>query len=138
MLIISRTESKLIEQQNELQLKYPKLIIKYIAFDYGKIGLEKEEFYKKLDILLQDLHNDGGIGLLINNVGTANEIPRYLEELSDDDINLMINCNILSTVNMSKAVLKYMKLKHNGGIVSISSGSGNNCAPLLQIYSATK
>lgn len=50
----------------------------------------------------------------------------------------MINCNIYSTVWMTRAVLKYMKARKNGGIVSISSGSGNNMAPFLVIYSSTK
>lgn len=138
LLIISRTESKLIDQQKELQLRYPSIGTKYLAFDYGTTGVEKAKFYQTLDVVAAQMDEDGGIGLLINNVGTANETPKYLEEISDEDIELMINCNIFSTVNMTKAVLKYMKQRKNGGVVSISSGSGNNCGPLLQVYSSTK
>ncbi len=138
LLIISRTESKLIDQQKELQLRYPSIGVKYMAFDYGTTGADKAKFYQTLDVVAAQMDEDGGIGLLINNVGTANETPKYLEEISDEDIELMINCNIFSTVNMTKAVLKYMKQRRNGGVVSISSGSGNNCAPLLQVYSSTK
>lgn len=138
LLIISRTESKLIDQQKELQLRYPSIGVKYLAFDYGTTGAEKAKFYQTLDVVAAQMDEDGGIGLLINNVGTANETPKYLEEISDEDIELMINCNVFSTVNMTKAVLKYMKQRKNGGVVSISSGSGNNCGPLLQVYSSTK
>jgi len=138
LLIISRTESKLIDQQKALQLRYPSIDIKYLAFDYGTTGVVKAQFYKTLDLVAAAMDEDGGIGLLINNVGTANETPKYLEEITDEDIELMINCNIFSTVNMTKAVLKYMKQRRNGGIVNISSGSGNHCGPLLQVYSSTK
>eukprot|EP01034_Spumella_vulgaris_P028591 gene28591-35474_t len=84
------------------------------------------------------MHKDGGIGMLINNVGTANEIPKALDEFPEEEIEGMISCNIYSTIWMTRAVLKYMKEAKNGCIVSISSGSGNNMAPFLVIYSATK
>jgi 17beta-estradiol 17-dehydrogenase / very-long-chain 3-oxoacyl-CoA reductase len=84
------------------------------------------------------MNTDGGVGLLINNVGTANEIPQSLEEFSDEAVETLISCNIYSTIWMSRTVMKHMKERKNGCIVSISSGSGNNCGPFLVIYSATK
>ena len=76
LLIISCTECKLIEQQKELLMRYnPSIGVKYLAFDYGTTA---------------EMDQDGGIGLLINNIGTANETTMYLEEISDDDIELMI------------------------------------------------
>ncbi len=84
------------------------------------------------------IHPDGGLGLLVNNVGVANEIPMELHEFADKEIEDMINCNIYSTVNMSRAVLPYMKGRKNGGVISISSGSGNGPTPMLVVYSATK
>ena len=30
------------------------------------------------------MHEDGGVGVLVNNVGTANEIPKHLEEFTDE------------------------------------------------------
>jgi 17beta-estradiol 17-dehydrogenase / very-long-chain 3-oxoacyl-CoA reductase len=39
---------------------------------------------------------------------------------------------------MTRTVFKYMKERHNGAIVSISSGSGNHPTPMLAVYSATK
>lgn len=38
-----------------------------------------------------------GIGLLINNVGIANEIPKDFMEITEQEIDDMIQCNIFST-----------------------------------------
>lgn len=50
----------------------------------------------------------------------------------------MIQCNINSTVQMTRAVFPFMKDKKSGAIISISSGSGNFPAPYLAVYSSTK
>mmetsp|Transcript_7554 Transcript_7554/g.8230 ORF Transcript_7554/g.8230 Transcript_7554/m.8230 type:complete len:330 (-) Transcript_7554:1446-2435(-) len=137
ILIISRSEEKLVEQQQFLQAKF-KVPVRYIAHDFTQAGETRSKFYDVLHGHLKEMDADGGIGLLINNVGIANEIPKNMEEFSDEEIDAMIQCNCYSTVLMTRAVFKYMKEKKNGAIVSISSGSGNAPAPFLQIYSATK
>eukprot|EP01038_Epipyxis_sp_PR26KG_P013243 gene13243-17749_t len=137
LLIISRTESKLVEQVEEI-LKFAKVQMKYLAYDFSKLGNEKTEFYQKLEKLLQEMDENGGIGLLVNNIGTANTYPKNIDECDDTEVEEMISCNIYSTIWMTRAVLKFMKIKKNGCIISISSGSGNHPGPFLTIYSATK
>lgn len=137
LLIISRSASKLQEQAKELQEKYS-VTVKYLAYDFGQLGDEKKQFYADLDKELQKMDTDGGIGLLVNNVGTANDIPMALEELGAEEIDSMLNCNIQSVVWMTRAVLPFMKRRKSGGIVSISSGSGNGPGPFLSVYSSTK
>ncbi len=115
LLIVSRTESRLKEQA-ELITKTYSVPCKYLAYDFTKLGPEKKEFYAKLDVVNKELTKDGGIGeflsycvcrqskvsafsrlsllilvylhsgLLINNVGTANEIPKGLDEMDEDEI----------------------------------------------------
>ena len=70
----------------------------FLAFDFTKSGSESTDFYRLLNEKCTEMNSDGGVGLLINNVGTANEIPMNLEEFSDDDIENMIRCNIFSTI----------------------------------------
>jgi short-subunit dehydrogenase len=137
VLIISRNEEKLKEQQASISSKY-NVPVRYIAHDYTKSLEESKPFYETLDKELKELDADGGIGLLINNVGIANEIPKNMEEFTEKEIDDMIQCNVYSTIFMSRAVFKYMKEKKNGAIVSISSGSCNLPAPFLSLYSATK
>lgn len=137
ILLISRTESKLKSQAQELSEKYG-LPVEYLSFDFTQTGHARDEFYKALDAKCAEIDQKGGIGLLINNVGMANEIPMNLDELSDQDVENMINCNVHSTVFMTRTVYKYMKERRNGAVISISSGSGNHPTPMLVVYSATK
>jgi 17beta-estradiol 17-dehydrogenase / very-long-chain 3-oxoacyl-CoA reductase len=136
ILIISRSKDKLIEQC--AALKAYKVDASYLAYDFTDAGPARDEFYAALDKELQRLDGDGGIGLLINNVGTTNQYPQTLMELSEKDCNDMINCNMHSTVFMTRAALKYMAPKNKGAVVNVSSGSGLVCAPYIAIYSATK
>jgi 17beta-estradiol 17-dehydrogenase / very-long-chain 3-oxoacyl-CoA reductase len=137
VLIISRNESKLIEQKNELSELYG-TDVRHIAFDFTSSDDSKTQFYKKLETCLATLHSDGGIGLLINNVGIANEHPKAFDEFDVPELENMIHCNIFSIVNMTTAVLKYMKERKSGCVISISSGSGNMPSSFLALYSATK
>eukprot|EP01033_Poteriospumella_lacustris_P013234 gene13234-9480_t len=137
VLVISRTKSRLEEQVKSISTTY-NVKADYLAYDFTLKGQERDDFYKALDEKCAVLDKDGGIGLLINNVGAANEIPKNITEFTDQEVDEMLQCNIYSTVYMTRAVFKYMKEKKNGGIVSISSGSGNAPTPYLAVYSATK
>lgn len=142
--IISRSESKLQEQVKELKelmVNPSKQSVRYRAFDFSTpAGAERDAFYAALQRDCEELNSEesGGLGLLINNVGTANEHPKYLLEFSVGEMESLIQCNIMSVTLMTHTVLPFMKQRKNGGIVSISSGSGFFPGPLISIYSATK
>jgi len=139
VLIISRSESKLIEQKNELLSSNPgKISVEYIAFDFNQVGSVRDTFYEQLNSTCARLNLDGGIGLLVNNVGVANEYPMKLEEFSFAEIDDMLTCNISSIVLMSRSIIKLMKVRGKGSVLNVSSGSGNHCGPLLALYSSTK
>jgi 17beta-estradiol 17-dehydrogenase / very-long-chain 3-oxoacyl-CoA reductase len=131
ILIISRSENKLIEQKKEIAE------VRYLAYDYTDMGKARDEFYQKFnECKLMD--QNGGVGILINNVGIANQYPQRLMELTDKECSDMINCNIDSTIFMTRSVLKFMEPKDRGAMINVSSGSGNLPAPFISIYSATK
>jgi 17beta-estradiol 17-dehydrogenase / very-long-chain 3-oxoacyl-CoA reductase len=136
ILVISRSKDKLIEQC--AALKAYKVDTSYLAYDFTDAGPARAEFYAALDKELQRLDGDGGVGLLINNVGTTNQYPQTLMELTGKECEDMINCNMHSTVFMTRAALKYMAPKNKGAVVNVSSGSGLVCAPYIAVYSATK
>ncbi len=139
LLIISRTENKLVQQKEELQKKYIGIKINYLVYDFTVIsGDVKYKFYDDLNKECVKMDSDGGIAMLINNVGTANEIPMNLDELTEQQCLDIVNCNIFSTINMTRTVIKYMKERKNGAVISVSSGSGNHPGPFLAVYSATK
>jgi len=137
LLLISRDEKKLQEQKAALQ----GVEVKYLVFDFTVYGEAKDAFYSKLEEICKAMHADGGIGILVNNVGIANpndDIPMYLGEFTTAQCDNIVKCNVLSVVNMSHTVLKYMKERKSGCVINVSSGSGNFPGPLLAVYSATK
>jgi 17beta-estradiol 17-dehydrogenase / very-long-chain 3-oxoacyl-CoA reductase len=137
LLIISRNPAKLEEQKEELEERFPQVEIRTMDFDFSRVD-QNAEFYEQLDGVLGELHSDGGIGLLVNNVGVANENPLYLTEISDEDLTNMVTVNCLSTVLMSKHVVPFLQLNGKGGIIFISSGSCLSPTPMLSCYAATK
>lgn len=136
-LLISRNINKLRDLKDLLIDKYS-VDIEIMEYDFTSNNILKTEFYKKLNEKCDEINNKGGIGILINNVGIMNEIPKELDEFTDEEIDNMLMCNINSTVNMTRTVFKYMKMKKNGAVINISSGSSNHPAPMLAVYSATK
>jgi len=150
VLLISRTEDKLKKQAGDLQSKNKSLPpssglgaaqaeVKYLVYDFAnRDPTIRSAFYAKLKSECETMSKDGGLGLLVNNVGTANEVPKSLDELTDFECDDMLHCNVHSTVFMTRAVLPFMKTQRSGAVLSVSSGSGNHPGPFISLYSSTK
>lgn len=78
----------------------------------------------------------GGIGLLVNNAGSA-EIGLFTD-LSDDRLTELMNVNLLGHMRLTKAVLPQMISRHEGCIINISSVWGECGASCEVAYSAAK
>ena len=137
ILLISRSEDKLKEQA-DLLIKEYKINVRYIPYDYSDMGPKRQVFYDQLKKECEFMDKADGIGLLINNIGVSNQYPQLDSELTDKEIADMINCNIDSTVFMSRTVLPFMSRRNKGAVLNISSGSGNIPNPYITMYSATK
>lgn len=143
LLLVSRSEEKLKEQANRIDLGSQPLPggqqVKYLVYDFtNRDPATRASFYAKLKSECAVMQKDGGLGMLVNNVGTANEVPKALDELTDEECDDMINCNMHSTLFMTRAVLPVMKQQGKGAVLSVSSGSGNHPGPFISVYSATK
>jgi 3-oxoacyl-[acyl-carrier protein] reductase len=64
----------------------------------------------------------GGVGVLVNNAGITRDNPLF--RMSEEDFDKVINVNLKSVFNYSKAVVKQMISQHYGRIVNISSVVG--------------
>ncbi|MEM2923597.1 MAG: SDR family oxidoreductase [Candidatus Nitrosocaldus sp.] len=78
------------------------------------------------------------IDVLVNNVGYIND-PTSFHMMHDEDWNMLININFISTLRMTRAVLPIMIDQKNGCIINISSVAGIKAYRIpLSVYNAVK
>ncbi|MEM0365323.1 MAG: SDR family oxidoreductase [Candidatus Nitrosocaldus sp.] len=78
------------------------------------------------------------IDVLVNNVGYIND-PTSFHMMHDEDWNMLINLNFISTLRMTRAVLPIMIDQKNGCIINISSVAGIKAYRIpLSVYNAVK
>ena len=93
--------------------------------------------YSLTQELVSEVHKEfGKIDILVNNAGITRDtlLMRMSEEQWDD----VINVNLKSTFNFTKAVVPIMARQRQGSIVNISSIVGLNGNPGQANYSASK
>lgn len=86
------------------------------------------------DDLLSFLSNQDRIDILVNNVGT--NVPKPMETVTDDELDLMLDLNVRTTYRVSRASLKAMP--DGGRVVHISSQMGHVGSPNRTVYCMTK
>lgn len=141
VLLISRSEEKLLDVKKLLVEKYPKLQFDHMAVDFSKFNeLVRSTVKAKIKSL--------DVGVLINNVGLSYPFAKYFHELTDTEIADILEVNVSSTMWMSRLVLgdvsenlepiDGMLKRRRGAIVNTSSGAGRCASPLLAEYSGVK
>ncbi|KAG5674674.1 hypothetical protein PVAND_004627 [Polypedilum vanderplanki] len=129
IVLISRTESKLIEVAKEIESMYS-VKTKYVAVDFGN----GKEIYEKIKEELKSMD----IGVLVNNVGRMYDFPDDLDHISEELLWQIININIGAVTMMSRIFIPQMKANQRGMIVNISSGSECQPTPLMTVYASSK
>ena len=79
-----------------------------------------------LDMITQASDLYGGIDILVNNVGGSLRTPRFLEEITEETWDRVVNFNLDSQFRCTKAVIPYMKQNNWGRIINISSSAGTH------------
>ena len=88
-----------------------------------------EQVVKRLD----------GVDVLIATAGGSLGTPRDIEDISSEDLDLVIDVNIKGTFNVAAAVLASMKSRGGGAIVTFSSIGGRSTSPVTGVpYAAAK
>lgn len=88
-----------------------------------------EQVVKRLD----------GVDILIATAGGSLGTPRDIDDISPEDLDLVIDVNIKGTFNVAAAVLASMKSRGGGAIVTFSSIGGRSTSPVTGVpYAAAK
>ncbi|MQR88061.1 SDR family NAD(P)-dependent oxidoreductase [Bacillus megaterium] len=84
----------------------------------------------------QTIHTFGEIDVLVNNAGIG--YFSSVEESVEDETRKMFDINFWGLMNMTNAVLPYMRKQQSGHILNLSSIGGIASFPALGYYHATK
>lgn len=77
--------------------------------------------------------------VLIAAAGGSLGTPRDLEDITDEDLDLVIDVNIKGTYNCAAAVIPHMRAAGGGAIVTFSSIGGRSTSPVTGVpYAAAK
>ena len=80
-----------------------------------------------------------GVDILIATAGGSLGTPRDIDDISPEDLDLVIDVNIKGTFNVAAAVLASMKSRGGGAIVTFSSIGGRSTSPVTGVpYAAAK
>jgi NAD(P)-dependent dehydrogenase (short-subunit alcohol dehydrogenase family) len=120
VIAVSRTEEDLILLQKEAPSK----------IELWVEDVTKDSFYKRISNLKK-------IDICINNAGMNK--PKFIEDVDDETLDMMLNLNIRSIYKTSQAVTNVMKKEPRGGmILNITSQMGHVGSPKRSVYCLTK
>ncbi|XP_067316902.1 very-long-chain 3-oxoacyl-CoA reductase-B-like [Anolis sagrei] len=131
VVLVSRSMEKLKQVADEIEQLYGRRT-KVIQADFTG----GSEIYESIHKTLHGLE----IGVLVNNVGTNQLMPLDFLRTPDIDkyINDVVNCNILSTLKMTEAILPQMVARKKGIIINLSSASAWRPTAWAALYSSSK
>ena len=126
VVLVSRTESKLIELKNTITDLGGKAI--YVVAD-----VSNEDDCS--NIMKQTISSYGRIDILVNNAGIS--MRALFLDLSLNDFEKVMRINFYGTVYCTKYALPHI-LKNSGSIIGVSSIAGHKGLPGRTAYSASK
>ncbi|KAH8691456.1 putative ketoreductase [Talaromyces proteolyticus] len=131
LVLVSRTESKLITLAEEITAKNPSVQTKILAMDFAQ---NSNADYERLKALLLGLD----VSILVNNVGKSHSIPVTFNETPEDEIADIININCHGTLRITQLITPGMIERKRGLILTMGSFGGLVPTPLLATYSGSK
>jgi 3-oxoacyl-[acyl-carrier protein] reductase len=100
------------------------------------VQADVSDFQQSQLLIKTAIETYGGLDILVNNAGITRDT--LIMTMKEEDWNDVINTNLKSTFNCSKAAIRHMIRKRFGRIVNITSVAGQIGNPGQTNYSASK
>jgi len=114
---IAFTYSSSVEAANELEKELVSLGVKAKGFQSNAANFDAAQ-----ELAKNVLDEFGSIDILINNAGITKD--NLLMRISEEDFDKVIEVNLKSVFNLTKAVIRPMMKQRNGSIINMSSVVG--------------
>ncbi len=114
-------------------------VVQQITAAGGKamaLQADVSQFEAAQNLVQQTIQQLGGLDILVNNAGIIRD--NLIMMLKEDDWDAVMDTNLKSTFNCSKAAVRHMMRKRYGRIISITSVAGQMGNPGQTNYSASK
>ena len=128
---VAFTFSSSVDAANALEIELNALGIKAKGYQSNAA-----EFETAQELAKEILKEFGGIDVLVNNEGITKD--NLLMRISEDDFDKVIDVNLKSVFNMTKAVIRPMMKQRSGSIINMSSVVGLKGNAGQSNYSASK
>ncbi|NCD68673.1 oxidoreductase [Mucilaginibacter agri] len=116
------------EQLNDLVEKYPDQIL--------PLQLDVTQYKDVYDTVAKVVAHFGRIDVLVNNAGFG--IVGAAEAFTEEQVRSQLETNLYAPIEITRAVLPYMRKQRSGRILQISSIGGRVGNPGVSIYQAAK
>ena len=128
---VAFTFSSSVDAANALEIELNALGIKAKGYQSNAA-----EFETAQELAKEILKEFGGIDVLVNNAGIRKD--NLLMRISEDDFDKVIDVNLKSVFNMTKAVIRPMMKQRSGSIINMSSVVGLKGNAGQSNYAASK
>ena len=114
---VAFTYSASIEAANALEKELNSFGVKAKGYQSNAANFEAAQ-----DLVKQVLEDFGTVDILINNAGITKD--NLLMRISEEDFDKVIEVNLKSVFNLTKAIIRPMMRQRNGSIINMSSVVG--------------
>lgn len=128
---VAFTYSSSVEAAEELEQELTNMGVKAKAYKSNAASFEEAQ-----DLIAQVSKDFSSIDILINNAGITKD--NLLMRMSEEDFDKVIEVNLKSIFNMTKAVQRTMLKQRNGSIINMSSVVGVKGNAGQSNYAASK
>lgn len=116
------------KQLNDLAEKFPNQILA-LQLDVSN----RVQIHKAVE---QTVKHFGGIDVLVNNAGFG--ITGAIEEFTDEQMISQLDVNLYAPIEITRAVLPYLRKQRSGSILNVSSVGGRVGSAGFSMYQAAK